>query len=52
MDGSTATWLEPFLVGLSRRAAALLPETELTIGVTRLTNDPLDLTEGHYSVIP
>ena len=29
--------------------AALLPETEFNLGVTHFTDDPLNLTEGHYS---
>lgn len=31
--------------------AALLPETEFNLGVTRFTDKPLELTEGHYSGI-
>jgi len=31
--------------------AALLPETEFNLGVTRFTDDPLDQTEAHYSGI-
>jgi len=29
--------------------AALLPETEFNLGVTRFADKPLDFTEGHYS---
>jgi hypothetical protein len=31
--------------------AALLPETEFNLGVTRFTDKPLDVTEGYYSGI-
>ena len=31
--------------------AALLPETEFNIGVTHFVDEPLNLTEGHYSGI-